>query len=43
MDDAGKFPAKLKRGVLSQDGIWNIREEQRTDPENRYFGDAGAR
>lgn len=42
MDDAGKFPAKLKRGVLSQDGIWNIREEQRTDPEKRDIRDPGA-
>ena len=29
MDEAGKFPEKLKRGVLSQDGIWNILERNR--------------
>lgn len=29
MDEAGKFPAKLKRGVLSQDGIWNMLERNR--------------
>jgi hypothetical protein len=26
MEEAGKFPEKLKRGVLSQDGIWNMLE-----------------
>lgn len=26
MDEAGSFPEKLKRGVLSQDGIWNMLE-----------------
>ena len=26
MDEAGKFPEKLKRGVLSEDGIWNVLE-----------------
>ena len=26
MDEAGKFPEKLKRGVLSQDAIWNMLE-----------------
>ena len=29
MDEAGKFPEKLKRGVLSQDGIWNMLERNR--------------
>ncbi len=23
-DESGKFPATLKRGVLSEDGIWNL-------------------
>ena len=23
-DEAGKLPANLKRGVLSEDGIWNL-------------------
>jgi len=26
MDEAGKFPAKLKRGILSEDGIYNMLE-----------------
>ena len=29
MDEAGMFPEKLKRGVLSQDGIWNLLERNR--------------
>ena len=29
MDEAGAFPQKLKRGVLSQDGIWNMLERNR--------------
>ena len=29
MDEAGKIPEKLKRGVLSQDGIWNMLERNR--------------
>ena len=29
MDEAGSFPQKLKRGVLSQDGIWNVLERNR--------------
>ena len=29
MDEAGIFPEKLKRGVLSQDGIWNILERNK--------------
>ena len=28
-DEAGKFPGDLKRGVLSQDGIWNVLEEHK--------------
>ena len=27
MDEAGKYPEKLKRGVLSQDAVWNMNEE----------------
>jgi len=45
MDEEGKFPEKLKRGVLSQDGIWNMLErnkeliyrigiEERQEPDN---------
>lgn len=29
MDEAGKIPEKLKRGVLSRDGIWNMLERNR--------------
>ena len=28
-DEAGKLPADLKRGVLSEDGIWNLLEQVR--------------
>lgn len=28
-DEAGLLPADLKRGVLSEDGIWNLLEEWR--------------
>jgi hypothetical protein len=28
-DEAGLLPANLKRGVLSEDGIWNLLEEWR--------------
>ena len=26
-DEAGKLPKNLKRGVLSEDGIWNVLED----------------
>ena len=26
-DEAGKLPKELKRGVLSEDGIWNVLED----------------
>ena len=29
MDEAGKYPEKLKRGVLSQDAVWNMLERNR--------------
>ena len=29
MDEAGLLPENLKRGVLSQDGIWNMLERNR--------------
>ena len=29
MDESGTFPDKLKRGVLSQDGIWNLLERNK--------------
>ena len=28
-DEAGLLPSDLKRGVLSEDGIWNLLEEHR--------------
>ena len=28
-DEAGQLPADLKRGVLSEDGIWNLLEDYR--------------
>ena len=28
-DEAGRLPKDLKRGVLSEDGIWNLLEEHR--------------
>ena len=28
-DEEGKLPKDLKRGVLSEDGIWNVLEENR--------------
>jgi len=28
-DEAGRLPQGLKRGVLSEDGIWNVLEEWR--------------
>ena len=33
-DEAGKLPPDLKRGVLSEDGIWNLLSDYR---ENSYF------
>ncbi len=29
MDEAGTFPEQLKRGVLSEDGIWNMLERNK--------------
>lgn len=29
MDEAGKYPEKLKSGALSQDAIWNMLERNR--------------
>lgn len=28
-DEAGRLPANLKRGVLSEDGIWNLLSDSR--------------
>lgn len=29
-DEAGKIPSDLKRGVLSEDAVWNLIEDHRT-------------
>ncbi len=29
MDEEGKFPKKLKKGVLSEDGIYNMLERNK--------------
>ena len=29
MDEEGRFPKELKRGVLSEDGIWNLLERNK--------------
>ena len=29
MDEEGGFPKELKRGVLSEDGIWNLLERNK--------------
>ena len=38
-DEAGKFPADLKRGVLSEDGIYNLLEQNKEVMENIKKGD----
>ena len=30
-DERGELPADLKRGILSQDGLWNLMEELKTE------------
>lgn len=35
-DEAGKLPIDLKRGVLSEDGIWNLLSDAR-DVKERLF------
>nr|WP_242829406.1 DUF4298 domain-containing protein [Butyrivibrio sp. WCD3002] len=47
MDEKGEFPDRLKRGVLSEDGIYNVLERNRellerigtTDDEDKETGD----
>lgn len=41
MDEAGAFPEELKRGVLSQDGIWNMLERNRELTERIGIGSGG--
>ena len=36
-DEAGRLPADLKRGVLSEDGIWNLLSDAK-ELENRLKG-----
>lgn len=35
-DEAGRFPKDLKRGVLSEDGIWNLLSDYRDLNSNKY-------
>ena len=39
MDEAGEFPDKLKRGVLSEDGIYNLleRNKEMMDWINEFY------
>lgn len=46
-DEAGELPRELKRGVLSEDGLWNLLElarelEERRAPEDADAGQAGS-
>ena len=41
-DEAGAFPAELRRGVLSEDGIYNTLEEYRERMKEIAFADAVA-
>ena len=34
-DEAGRFPKDLKRGVLSEDGIWNLLSDYRDLNSNK--------
>jgi len=40
-DEAGRLPPCLKRGVLSEDGIWNVLEDWR-ETERRLVSLAGS-
>lgn len=39
MDEAGEFPDRLKRGVLSEDGIYNLleRNKEMMDWINEFY------
>lgn len=37
-DEAGRLPADLKRGVLSEDGIWNLLSDAK-ELDNRLKGE----
>ena len=34
-DEAGRFPEGLKRGILSEDGIWNLLSDYRELNNNK--------
>lgn len=38
MDEQGRLPPDLKRGVLSQDGIYNLLERLKEISENESYG-----
>ena len=35
-DEAGRLPKDLKRGVLSEDGIWNVLSSEEDEQETDY-------
>ena len=35
-DEAGRLPNDLKRGVLSEDGIWNVLSSEEDEQETDY-------
>ena len=35
-DEAGRLPKDLKRGVLSEDGIWNVLSSEENEQETDY-------
>ena len=35
-DEAGRLPNDLKRGVLSEDGIWNVLSSEENEQETDY-------
>ena len=41
-DEAGEYPESLKRGVLSEDGIWNVLERNKELRENTGADSAGS-
>ncbi len=40
-DEAGELPSDLRRGVLSEDGIWDVLEENRELPARMLEVSAG--
>lgn len=35
-DEAGRLPKDLKRGVLSEDGIWNVLSSEESEQETNH-------